>query len=394
MGGLRGRFEAMLGGADIRLGGGRPWDLRVNDGRLFRRAAVHGLVGLGDAYVDGWWDCDRLDELFARALRADLGRYFRLGPGVLLAWARARLMNLQRVGPARRNAERHYNLGLDLFRAMLDRRMTYSCGYWRGARTLDEAQEAKLDLVCRKIGLRPGQSVLDIGFGWGSLAGYAAERYGARVTGITVSSDQAEEARRRCAGLDVEIRLQDYRGVRGRFDHVVSIGMFEHVGAKNHGAYMRAAARCLAPDGLFLLHTFGTRRSHPDVRDSEVRWVEKRVFPGMAVPSAGQIGRALDGVFVVEDVENFGADYDPTLMAWHENFERAWPDLREKYGERFRRLWRYYLLQCAGAFRSRKYQVWQFVLSPSGVPGGYRSVRETAPRSVAEIKPAQAVAAD
>jgi cyclopropane-fatty-acyl-phospholipid synthase len=383
LGSFQARFVAALDHAGVTVGGAKPWDIRVRDARLYRRVASQALVGFGDAYVDGWWECDHLDEFFDRAFVAGLPELFAGHPLVKLDVLRQRLTNPQRRGAARRDIRRHYDLGDDLFRAMLDRRMTYSCGYWDGARSLDEAQENKLGLVCRKIGLRPGQRVLDIGCGWGSFASYAAERYGARVVGVTLSPDQARVAGERCRGLPVEIRIQDYRDVNEPFDHVVSIGMFEHVGPRNHRAFMRVARRCLRPGGMLLLHTFATQRSHPDGRDAEVMWVERHIFPGMAVPSLAQIGRALDGVFVVEDVHNFGADYDPTLLAWHDNFEAAWPSLRERYGERFHRLWRYYLLCCAGAFRSRKYQVWQFVLAPVGVRGGYRAPRAAAAPAIA-----------
>ncbi len=368
--------SAAFARAGVEIGGARGRDLRVHDGRLFRRVLARGMMGLGDAYVDGWWDSPHLDQVFDRALRAGLPDALAKHPLVRLECLRQRLFNRQRRPAARRHVERHYHLGHDLFEAMLDRRMTYSCGYWRDAATLDDAQEAKLELVCRKIGLRPGQRVLDIGCGWGSFASYAAERHRAHVVGVTLAAEQVIAARERCHGLPVEFRLQDYREVSDTFDHVVSIGMFEHVGHKNHRAFMRAARRCLKPGGLLLLHTFGTVRSHPDPRDSEVMWIERRIFPGMSVPSMAQIGRALDDLFVAEDVQNFGADYDPTLMAWHENFERDWGEggrLRERYDERFHRTWRYYLLSCAGAFRSRKYQVWQFVLSPTGVRAGWRA---------------------
>lgn len=389
------RVVAALAGAGVSVAGGRDWDLHVHDTRLYRRVLARGLSGLADAYVDGWWDCPHLDQFFDRALRADLSALFARHPLVRLDMLRQRLTNPQRRGAARRDIRRHYDLGDDLFRAMLDRRMTYSCGYWSGARDLDQAQENKLELVCRKLGLCRGQRVLDIGCGWGSFAIYAAERHGASVVGITLSPDQARIAGERTRAMPVEIRVQDYRDVDEPFDHVVSIGMFEHVGPKNHRAYMRVARRCLAPGGLFLLHTFATQRSHPDPHDSEVIWVERNIFPGMAVPSMAQIGRAVDGLFVIEDVHNFGADYDPTLMAWHANFEAAWPSLRERYGDRFRRHWRYYLLKSAGAFRSRKYQVWQFALSKAGVRGGYHVARAVAeaPRAPSIVtRPLQPVA--
>jgi cyclopropane-fatty-acyl-phospholipid synthase len=273
---------------------------------------------------------------------------------------------------------RHYDLGNDLFEAMLDRRMVYTCAYWADAAwadaaTLDAAQEAKLDLVCRKLGLQPGDRILDVGCGWGSFLAYAAERYGATGVGVTVSREQAALARERLGGLPIEVRLQDYRALdpSERYDHVVSLGMFEHVGVRHYRSYLRVVRRHLEDGGLFLLHTIGGNRS---VRSTDP-WIERYVFPHSMLPSIRQIGHATEGLFVVEDWHNFGAHYDRTLMAWHERFERAWPSLRARYGERFRRMWRYYLLQSAGLFRARGAQLWQLVLSKDGVPGGYTSVR-------------------
>ena len=330
------------------------------------------MLGLGEAYVQGFWECDALDQLFDRLLRAEVCRVFRRHPLTVLIHLRALLFNAQTAAGAFRNGRAHYNLGNDLFEATLDRRMAYSCGYWRDATTLDDAQEAKLDLVCTKLGLKPGMTLLDIGSGWGSLVKFAAERYGVRAVGVTVSEEQARFTRQSCRGLDVEIRIADYRSIDERFDRIASVGMFEHVGPKNYATFMRVAERCLGEGGLFLLHTFASRDSFPDRDRSEVHWINRYIFPGLVVPSMGQIGSAVEGRFIVEDVENFGADYDPTLMAWNERFSANWPTIRPKYGDEFERLWRYYLLSCAGAFRSRRYQVWQFVLSREGVPGGYR----------------------
>ncbi len=368
-------FTAALREAGVTVNGDRPWDIRVHDERLYRRVASQGLPGFGDAYVDGWWDCDAIDELNFRCLRADLSRRFRLNRVTLGRYVKERLLNLQSRRRAFSNGEAHYDLGNDLFEAMLDRRLVYSCGYWEDAATLEEAQEAKLELVCRKLHLEPGMRILDIGCGWGSFVQYAAERHGCEAVGITVSGEQVAFARERCRGLPVEVRLQDYRDVEGPFDRVVSIGMFEHVGPKNHRAFMRTVERCLADGGLFLLHFFATRRTWPNLLDTEVIWITRRIFPGGVVPSLKQVGAALDGLFVTEDLHNFGAHYDPTLLAWFERFDRSWPRLRARYGDRFYRMWKYYLLTWAGAFRSRKYQVWQLVLSKTGVPGGYRPVR-------------------
>jgi cyclopropane-fatty-acyl-phospholipid synthase len=364
------RIESLLAVAGVRINGATPTDLRVHDPRLYSRILAHGSLGLGEAYMDGWWDADDLDGFLFRLLDAHLDEKV----GTLEdAWLflKARLVNLQRGRRAYVIGEHHYDLGNDLFQAMLGKRLVYSCGYWKEANDLDAAQEAKLDLIFRKLNLAPGMRVLDIGCGWGEALKLAAERHGVSGVGVTVSQEQAEYARALCRGLPVEIRLADYRTLNERFDRVFSIGMFEHVGVRNYRAYFEVARRCTADDGLFLLHCIGSNVSsnHSDP------WIAKYIFPNSMVPSAEQIANTAEGVFVTEDWHNFGSDYDLTLMAWRDNFDAAWPQLSERYGGRFRRMWRFYLSASAAVFRARRNQLWQLVLSPRGVPGGYRAPR-------------------
>jgi cyclopropane-fatty-acyl-phospholipid synthase len=365
--------EELLAKADVRLDGGRPWDLRIHHPDTFDRILARGSLGLGESYMDGWWDCERLDEFIARVLRARLDQ--EVGrPGLLWAALKARLMNLQSEKRAWQVGREHYDLGNDLYEAMLDPYMTYSCGYWPGTDDLATAQEAKLDLICRKLGLQPGMRLLDVGCGWGSLMRFAAAHYGVECTGLTVSKQQAEWGQVRARGLPVRFEFADYRQFkldgRERFDRVASVGMFEHVGQRNYGDYFQVARRCLRDDGLFLLHTIGKNHSGGVIDP----WIERYIFPNGSVPSVAEIASASEPFFVIEDWHNFGADYDRTLMAWHQRFDAAWPRLKERYGERFRRMWRYYLLSCAGTFRARDNQLWQVVLSPRGVAGGYRRV--------------------
>ena len=359
--------QALLEAADIRLDGQRPWDMRLLRPGVLKRAVTQGTLGLGEAYMDGWWECERLDELFDRLLRADLGS--RLRPlAAVLYQMRARWLNLQTEARAWQVGRAHYDLGNDFYQAMLDRRMTYTCAFWQGAKTLDAAQEHKLDLVCRKLQLEPGMRVLDIGCGWGSFMQFAAERYGVHCVGVTISAEQAALGAERCAGLPVEFRLADYRSLDERFDRVASLGMFEHVGQKNYATYMEVIQRCLAPGGLALLHTIG-RNEQGHGTDP---WIHRYVFPNGELPTIAQVGRACERRFVIEDLHNFGPDYDRTLMCWHANFQAAWPRFAERLGTRFQRMWRYYLLSCAGAFRARDIQLWQWVLSPPGRPGVYQ----------------------
>ncbi|MGD9599993.1 MAG: cyclopropane fatty acyl phospholipid synthase [Steroidobacteraceae bacterium] len=360
----------LLAPADVALDGARPWDLLVHDSRLATRVFAEGTLGAGESYMDGWWDCGQLDEMLTRVLRSNIDRRLHAA-GVLGTALLARLRNPQSRRRAFIVGEKHYDVGDDLFQRMLDPRMIYSCGYWPRAADLAGAQEDKLDLVCRKLGLARGMRVLDIGCGWGGAAQFAAERYGVEVTGITVSKHQAAAAAERCKGLPVEIRLEDYRRLDGRYDRIWSLGMFEHVGVRNYRTYLGKVRDLLAPDGLFLLHTIGSNRS---VRTTDP-WIEKYIFPNSMLPSIAQIARAAESLWVVEDWHGFGPYYDRTLLAWYRNFEARWAEIATAYGERFRRMWRYWLLSSAASFRARRNQLWQIVLSPGGVAGGYRPVR-------------------
>jgi len=253
---------------------------------------------------------------------------------------------------------------------MLDEHMQYSCGYWKDATTLSEAQNAKLKLICEKLQLKPGMKLLDIGCGWGGLAEFAARYYGVSVFGVTISAEQQKMAQQRCEGLDVTILLQDYRDLHEQFDRIVSVGMFEHVGPKNYATYFDVVDRNLKPQGLFLLHSIGSNKTDDKVDP----WINKYIFPNGRLPSVCQIAAASEPHFVMEDWHNFGADYDKTLMAWAERFHDSWPEISQRYGERFYRMFNYYLKACAGAFRARDIQLWQIVFS-RGADNGLRVAR-------------------
>ncbi|MCX6720980.1 MAG: cyclopropane fatty acyl phospholipid synthase [Candidatus Staskawiczbacteria bacterium] len=355
----------------IKIDGSNPWDIRIINPKFYNRVKAQGSLGLGESYMDGWWECDRLDDFFYRILSNGIYEKIGLSLPILFDIIRARLFNLQAIRRAFQVGEKHYDTGNDLFKAMLGKTMAYSCGYWKSAKSLDKAQEAKLDLICKKLNLKKGQRILDIGCGWGSFAFHAAKNYGVKVVGITVSKEQLKLAQEICKGLPVEIRLQDYRQLNEKFDHIVSIGMFEHVGFKNYKTFFNVAKNCLKENGLFLLHTIGSLKTKENVEP----WTNKYIFPNGMLPSLKTISLHIEGSFIIEDVHNFGADYDKTLMAWYKNFETAWPELKNKYSPKFYRMWKYYLLSCAGAFRARDIQLWQIVLSPHGVKGGYKSIR-------------------
>lgn len=360
----------MLTRAGIAINGSRPFDIKIKNPKFFKRVLQEGSLGLGESYMDGWWDCERLDIFFSKVIRAGLERQLPRHLKDTLRIAAARLVNLQSKRRAWIVGKEHYDLGNDLFSRMLDDHMQYSCGYWKEATTLGEAQEAKLRLICDKLKLAPGMSLLDIGCGWGGLAEFAARHYGVTVHGVTISAEQQKMAQARCAGLDVTILLQDYRDLKMQFDRIVSVGMFEHVGPKNYATYFDVADRNLKPDGIFLLHTIGSNKTDNNVDP----WIDKYIFPNGCLPSVRQIAAASEGHFVMEDWHNFGADYDRTLMAWHERFLACWPEIADNYSDRFKRMFSYYLNACAGAFRARDIQLWQVVFS-RGVEHGLRVPR-------------------
>lgn len=354
----------LLERAGITVGGSSDHDIAVHDPRFYARVLRDGSLGFGESYVDGWWDSPALAETMYRILCARLDLAVRESWQMTAHVLRARLLNLQAASRAFQVGERHYDLGNDFYAAMLDRRLVYTCGYWKDATDLDQAQEAKLDLVCRKIGLRRGMKVLDLGCGWGGFAQLAAERYGAEVTGLTVSKEQVALARERCAGLPVDIRLADYRDACGQYDAVISIGLLEHVGHKNYGTYLDVVDRCLRPGGIAFVHTIAGNESRSAVEP----WFHKYIFANANLPSIAQIGAAMEERFALEDLHNIGPDYEPTLMAWYENFVAAWPRFSGQYGERFFRMWSYYLLSSAASFRARYCQLYQIVLTRIGTP--------------------------
>jgi cyclopropane-fatty-acyl-phospholipid synthase len=357
-------ISELLNSAGITVNGSKPYDMQVHDARLYGRLLAETSLAMGETYVDGWWDCDALDECVARILSAKLRERVK-GNWRIAGYAlKSKILNLQHAKRAFEVGEKHYDIGNDLYAPMLGNTMAYTCAYWKHAQTLDEAQEAKLDLVCRKVGLAPGMKVLELGCGWGSFAKYAAETYGVEVTGVTVSKEQVKLGMERCKGLPVKILLDDYRNAKGEFDVVLSIGILEHVGYKNYRSYMEVAHRCLTKDGVAFIHTIGGNRSVTTMEP----WLGKYIFPNAIIPSVAQIAKAMEGLFVMEDLQNIGPDYDATLMRWYDNFLAAWPHLRQKYGERFFRMWRYYLLSCAGSFRCRYDQLWQIVMTKLRVP--------------------------
>lgn len=364
-------IETLIRPLGICINGTKPQDVKVHNERFFPRVLRDGSLGLGESYMEGWWDCTPLDEFLYLLISSDLDKKIKRNLPLLLLSIKARLQNRQSKSRAISAVEHHYDLDNDFFAHMLDKYMMYSCAYWENASSLDEAQERKLDLICRKLKLAPGLKVLDIGCGWGGFAQYAAEKYQVEVTGITLSSEQAAEAKKRCEHLPVHIRVQDYRTLNEKFDRIVSIGMFEHVGYKNYQNFMTIVHRNLTTEGIFLLHCIGGNESVV----STDPWIDRYIFPNGMMPSATQITRAFEKYFILQDWHNFGPYYDLTLMEWLRRFKASWPLFKDKFGQKFYRMWEYYLCLSAASFRARTNNLWQIVLTGKRFSDFYKSVR-------------------
>lgn len=362
--------HALLEKAQVRVNGSQAGDIQVHDDRFYARILAEGSLGLGESYMEGWWDADHLDEFFFKVDSAELDKAVH-DTHSLLNTVKARLFNMQDKDRSKRVAQCHYDLSHEFYERMLGPHMQYTCAYWKQAGTLAEAQEQKLELICRKLQLRPGERVLELGCGWGGFARYAALHYGCSVVAYNISEQQVLYARRWCAGLPVEIRLGDYRDAAGEYEKVAAIGICEHVGYKNYRTLMEVIHRTVRPHGLALLHSIGNNASTA-IGDP---WFDKYIFPGGMLPSVAQLSLAMEGLFVMEDWHNFGTDYDRTLLAWQENIDRHRGQWSAEFDDRFFRMWRYYLLSLAGAFRARTIHLWQIVLSKRGCLGGYESVR-------------------
>lgn len=370
-------FTSFLEKAGVSINGQKPYDILVKDDRMFKNLKFNPPLAAGESYMKGEWDCKQLDELFYKICRNNIDSQLYYKRHMAFFALVNSLVNLQSHGRSKEVAEKHYNLGNDFYRDMLGKSMAYTCAYWKNAENLDQAQFNKFDLVCRKLNLRPGDRVLELGCGWGSMAKFMAEKYGCSVVAVNISTEQVRYAQKICKDLPVKICLADYRDDHSynpsaaSFDKVVSIGLCEHIGHKNYRNFIEITRRNIKDDGLFLLHTIGKNDSTNFVDP----WINKYVFPNGILPSIKLLGEAIENLFVMEDLHNFGADYDKTLLAWHKNFIENWEKHKNSHNETFFRLWNYYLLSCAGAFRARSMQLWQMVLSPKGVLGGYDSIR-------------------
>ncbi len=366
-----------LNKAGIEVNGPNPWDMRIHRPETISRISKDPSLGGGESYMDGWWDCDRLDDFFYRIFRnIELRELYN--PSTFLKFKiKNLLIHPNNKHRSLRVAEQHYNIGNHLYQVMLGESMAYTCGYWKNATNLNEAQYNKYDLICKKLDLQPGEKILELGCGFGGFAKYAAEHYGVEITAVNISRQQMLYAKEICKNLPVKLHECDYRDVqlynpqRRKFDKLVSIGLCEHIGYREYKNFMNIAKENLAEDGLFLLHTIGKNISI-QFADS---WIQKYIFPSGVLPTVAQISLASEPNFVIEDLHNIGADYDKTLMAWDQNFLENWQHLKPFYDERFFRMWRYYLLSCAGGFRARAMQLYQFIFSPKGKLNGHESIR-------------------
>jgi cyclopropane-fatty-acyl-phospholipid synthase len=388
-------LERLLAGSGVKIGGDRPWDIRVNRDRLYRRA-LRGSLGIGESYIDGDWDCDALDELFRRVLSSGAQDKPLIRAARGFKTLQSRLTNLQTKSRSRAVAEEHYDLDHRMYALFLGPWNQYTCCFFDGTDDLERAEVLKLEMLCDKLELKPGDRLLDIGCGWGGLAKYAAATRGCEVTGISLSDQQIRYAVEYTKCLPVSIRRLDYRDLPDSglppFDRISIVGMIEHVGYKNYATLMGVVHQMLKPDGLFLLHTIGNCEETAVVDP----WIEKHIFRNSMAPAMSQLSGAAEGKFVIEDWENYGQHYVPTLQAWHDRFNANWERIRalptaKPFDERFRRMWNYYLMSSKAAFDVEQLHLWQLVMTRrSSGRGVYRRVMRM---TAQDAQPAAAQAA-
>ena len=352
---------SILEAAGIPLNSSEPWSIQVHNDKLWDRAISQRQLGFAESYMEGWWDCEKLDLMLVKLLSVNPLQHLKPSPLLTLHVASSYLRNNQSKNRAIENAKHHYNIGNDLYVRMLDEEMVYSCAYWANASTLGQAQMAKFDLICRKLELKPGMRLLDIGSGWGGFLRYAVENYGVEATGISPADNQINLAREKSEGLGITFIQQDYRDLKGQFDRIVSIGMLEHVGPKNYKTFFQKCDDLLVADGRMLHHMISSNLTK-QVTDP---FFDRYIFPGGTLPSLAQIAAAVENIFVIEDIHSFGPDYDRTLMEWHKNISTKWEEIPQ-YDQRFQRMWNYYLLSCAAGFRAGNMQLLQCVFQRVG----------------------------
>lgn len=366
--------RSLLETADVQVGGDRPQDIHVHNTDFYPRVLAEGSLGLGESYMDEWWDANVLDSFIEHVLRANLQQHVRWNRHALWAVLVAKISNRQTRELSREVARRHYDLSPLFPEALLDPYNQYTCAYFDGTEELNAAQEKKLDLICRKLQLREGDRVLDIGCGWGGFSRFAAQRFGCNVTGISISDEQIKYAKTFCKGLSVDIQHLDYRDLEGTYDKILTCGMLEHVGHKNYQQFFQIVHDHLSDDGLFLLQSIGGNNTEA-MSDTGRAFTDKYIFPNGKLPCITQIEEARIGLLTLQDAQNLGIHYSKTLSAWHKNFLASWPNLAQTYDERFRRMFEYYLLSFKGAFDAGHFQLWQLAFSKAGHVLDYRGAR-------------------
>jgi len=350
----------------------------IHDERFFLRALSGADIGIGESYMDGDWttpDLVALVRLCVRNLRLfDAQHKLVAAARGLSSRLRHRLRSNTLTG-SRKNIRAHYDLGNDFYKLFLDPEMLYSCAHFRRHEdSLEIAQQQKLDLICRKLQFEPGDRVLEIGCGWGAFAIYAARHYGAQVTAVTISRAQYEFAAERLSHTDlapgsVRLVLEDYRNLRGQYDKIVSIEMFEAVGFDHYDEFFAVCDRLLAPDGSMLLQTITLPEQEVAAYRRRVDWIQTYIFPGSELASISEISRSLTRTtqLALTSVESLGVHYARTLAIWRERFFEKLDDIRRLgFDERFQRMWDFYFAWCEGAFLERYINVAQILLAKNG----------------------------
>jgi cyclopropane-fatty-acyl-phospholipid synthase len=363
--------EKLLDKCNIKINGTNPQDIIVHDDRFYKMVLSSGELGLAESYMYKYWSSNNLYEtLYLLSKNFNKLSYIDFNFNDFLNMTKSYLFNNQTIEKALVDVQSHYDIGNDLYTRMLDNNMQYTCAFFQDTNDLNTAQEQKMDLIGQKLNLKPGDTLLDIGCGWGYLINYLSKKYNVQGLGITLSEEQLKYAEINFKNnSNASYKLMDYRNIPKdmKFTKIVSVGMLEHVGNKNYEEYFDIVHDHLTDDGIALIHTIGCQNSLRGISSgsgSGSKFIDKYIFPNGHIPTWDEISPIVSKKFLIQDWQNFGKYYDNTLQSWYKNINSKWDEI-PNYDEKFKRMWNFYLLGCAANFNLCHMNLWQILITKS-----------------------------
>ena len=350
---------------NITINGNNPQDIIVTNNKFYNMALTNGELGVSESYMYGYWySNDLYSTIYQLCSNYKSISYYDFNINDVLSILSRKIFNQQTISRALVDVQSHYDIGNDLYTRMLDKNMQYTCGFWQDTNDLDTAQLQKMKIIGQKLNLKPGDTLLDIGCGWGYLINYLSKEYNVKGLGITLSEEQLSYAKNEFKNNEnVDYKLMDYRNIpkNMKFNKIVSFGMLEHVGVKNYNDYFNIVYDHLENNGLALIHTIG-RQSNITNAQATSDFIDKYIFPGSYIPCWEELSPIVSRKFFIHDWHNFGQYYNKTLLAWHKIINSKWNEI-PNYNEEFKKMWNFYLISSAVSFELCHLKLWQILIS-------------------------------